>query len=165
MEKNWWALRRCKHISRGHLLQEFFKIPDGILMSEFLNNSDQRNQMALELFHNSFIIPLHCAPLTKFWPEKLTNKKEYTTWSFCFFLSLLFFNFGGTIWNFVSGVDGSGNPRNFVPTTKAGGFAYCWFQVKTIVELILRIQFFWKKEYDYFRYVILAHNFVFLGHT
>ena len=65
-EKNWWALRRCKHISRGHLLQEFFKIPDGILMSEFLNNSDQRNQMALELFHNSFIIPLHCAPLTKF---------------------------------------------------------------------------------------------------
>ena len=25
MGKKWWALRRCKHISRGHLLQEFFK--------------------------------------------------------------------------------------------------------------------------------------------
>ena len=32
MGKKCWALRRCKHISRGHLLQEFFKISDGILV-------------------------------------------------------------------------------------------------------------------------------------
>ena len=62
MGKKCLVLRRCKYISRGHLLQEFFKINDGILMSEFLNNSNQKNQID---FHNFFIIPLLCTSFTK----------------------------------------------------------------------------------------------------
>jgi hypothetical protein len=88
-KKNWWALRRCKHISRGHLLQKFFQISDGIIMSEFLNNSDQRNQMAFGILSKFLFI---------FFILQLLNLE----------------------------LDCSGNPRNFIPTTKeADGFSYC----------------------------------------
>ena len=51
---------------------------------------------------------------------------------------------------------------------------YCWFKVGVQKPKIYVLNNFWidlndtillKKEYDYFQYVILAYNFVFLGHS
>ena len=85
MAKSWQIL--IKETSPSHLLQVFFL------------NSDRRNLMALEFFQNS---EFHCYLLLK-------QTKIHRRWCSLSLMNVLKFS----VWNFVSGADGSGILHEF----------------------------------------------------